>query len=340
MTRSVGRGTMALEDGTGVDFAALRAGRRARVLAAMAEGGVDLLLLGRQGNARYVAGHRPIWRAVVTAWAPFCALRADGGVHLLHTTWDDGVPEEIPHENLSGLSWSPRTIVGDIAGIPGLATASRVATDGLSSGLAMLLGHLAPEAELVDGESLMRDARAVKLPAEVDCIRTAVALTEGALTAAALEIRAGVDPGRLKGAFHEAMGRYGISHPNAEGRFGSGTPLVDGELVPLEGALTFAGYEAAAGRTRVCGGDVAPSAAAWRAAMDEAITQCRAGGEVPFAEGFDIYGVGLGVETLVAGEPLREGMVLGVRGELDGYIGTDTVVVTAGTPERLTRLSP
>ena len=39
------------------------------------------------------------------------------------------------------------------------------------------------------------------------------------------------------------MGRYGISHPNAEGRFGSGTPLVDGELVPLEGALTFAGYE-------------------------------------------------------------------------------------------------
>ena len=285
MTRSVGRGTMALEDGTGVDFAALRADRRERVLAAMAEGGIDLLLLGRQGNARYVAGHRPIWRAVVTAWAPFCALRADGGVHLLHTTWDDGVPEEIPHENLSGLSWSPRTIVGDIAGIPGLAEAKRVATDGLSSGLAMLLGHLAPEAELVDGETLMRDVRAVKLPAEVDCIRTAVALTEGALTGRGLEIRAGVDPARLKGAFHEAMGRYGISHPNAEGRFGSGTPLVDGELVPLEGALTFAGYEAAAGRTRVCGGGPTPSAAAWRAAMDEVIARCRAGEPVPSARG-------------------------------------------------------
>jgi hypothetical protein len=38
----------------------------------------------------------------------------------------------------------------------------------------------------------------VKLPAEVDCIRTAVALTEGALTAAALEVRAGVDPARLR----------------------------------------------------------------------------------------------------------------------------------------------
>ena len=169
---------MALEDGTGVDFAALRAGRRERVLAAMAEGGVDLLLIGRQGNARYVAGHRPIWRAVVTAWAPFCALRADGAVHLLHTTWDDGVPAEIPHENLTGLSWSPRTIVGDIAGIPGLAEATVVATNGLPGP-----GHAArppaPDAELVDGEALMRGARAVKLPAEVECIRTTVALTKG-----------------------------------------------------------------------------------------------------------------------------------------------------------------
>ena len=329
---------MALEDGTGVDFAALRSDRRARVLAAMGEAGVDLLLLGRQGNARYVAGHRPIWRAVVTAWAPFCALRADGGVHLLHTTWDDGVPEEIPHENLSGLSWSPRTIVGDIAGIPGLAEARVVATDGLSSGLAMLLGHLAPEAELVDGEALMRAVRAVKLPAEVECIRTAAALTEGALTTAALEIRAGVAPAHLKGAFHEAMGRYGISHPNAEGRFGSGTPLVDGELVPLEGALTFAGYEAAAGRTRVCGGGPAPSAERWRSVMDEVIAACRAGEPLPERDGFDVYGVGLGVETLVG--PLQAGMVLGVRAEVDGYLGTDTVLVTDAAPDVLTRLSP
>ena len=177
----------------------------------------------------------------------------------------------------------------------------------------------------------------MKLPAEVDCIRTAVALTEGALTAAALEIRAGVDPARLKGAFHEAMGRYGISHPNAEGRFGSGPPLVDGELVPLEGALTFAGYEAAAGRTRVCGGAAPPSAAAWRAAMDEVIARCRAGEPVPSAEGFDVYGVGLGVETLVG--PLLPGMVLGIRAEVGGYIGTDTVLVTDGDPEVLTHLS-
>ena len=51
-----------------------------------------------------------------------------------------------------------------------------------------------------------------------------------------------------------------------------------------------------------------------------------------------MYGVGLGVETLVG--PLQEGMVLGVRAEVDGYIGTDTVLVTADGPEVLTHLSP
>jgi hypothetical protein len=322
---------MALEDGTGVDFAQLRADRRGRVLAAMAAADVDLLLLGRQGNARYVAGHRPIWRAVVTPWAPFAALRADGGVHLLHTTWDDGVPAEIPHENLTGLSWNPRVIVGDIAGIPGLADARRIATDGMSSGLGMLLGALAKDADLVDGEALMRSVRAVKLPAEVECLRTAIALTEGALTAAAAEIGPGVDPSRLKGAFHEAMGRYGISHPNAEGSFGSGRPIAEGDLVPLSGALAFAGYEAAVGRSRWCG-TTGPTDG-WADAMAALVDACRVGAEPPDGA----HGCGLGVETLVG--PLEAGTVVGLPLAVDGYVGAETVLVTEQGPERLTRLA-
>ena len=82
---SVGRGTMVLEDGTGVDFAALRAARREKVLAAMAEGGVELLLLGRQGNARYVAGHRHIWRANNPADSVF-EIRRPGGAPPLRIT--------------------------------------------------------------------------------------------------------------------------------------------------------------------------------------------------------------------------------------------------------------
>jgi Xaa-Pro aminopeptidase len=325
---------MALEDGTGVDFAALRTARRERVLAAMAAQGVDLLLLGRQGNARYVAGHRPIWRAVVTPWAPFAALRSDGAVHLLHTTWDDGVPEEIPRENLSGLSWNPRVIVGDIAGIPGLAEARRIATDGMSGGLGMLLGHLAADAELVDGEALMRSVRAVKSPDEVECLRTSIALTEGALTAAAAEIGPGVDPARLKGAFHEAMGRYGLSHPHDEGSFGAGAPIAEGDLVPLSGALAFAGYEPAVGRSRWCGPAASSVVDEWAAAMDAVIEGCGPGAEPPAGA----HGCGLGRETIVG--PLRPGMVVGLHLTVGPYTGADTVLVTADGPQRLTRLAP
>ena len=327
------RGTMALEDGTGVDFAELRTARRRRVLDAMAAAEVDLLLLGRQGNARYVAGHRPIWRAVATPWAPFAALRADGGVHLLHTTWDDGVPDEIPHEHLTGLSWNPRVIVGDIAGLPGLADAKRLATDGMSSGLAMLLGALAKEAELADGEALMRSVRATKLPAEVECLRTSIALTEGALTAAAAEIGPDVEPSRLKGAFHEAMGRYGLSHPHDEGSFGVGHPIAEGDLVPLSGALAFAGYEPAVGRSRWCGPAASNVQDEWAEAMAALVDRCRVGAEPPAG----VHGVGLGIETLVG--PLEAGMTLGVPLTVGGYVGADTVLVTEQGPERLTRLS-
>jgi Xaa-Pro aminopeptidase len=298
----------------------------------MAAADVDLLLLGRQGNARYVAGHRPIWRAVVTPWAPFAALRSDGTIHLLHTTWDDGVPEEIPHEHLSGLSWNPRVIVGDIAAIPGLGEARRIATDGMSAGLGMLLGHLAADAELVDGEALMRTERAVKLPDEVECLRTSIALTEGALTAAAAEIGPGVDPSALKGAFHEAMGRYGLSHPHDEGSFGSGAPIAEGDLVPLSGALAFAGYEPAVGRSRWCG--PAGPVDEWADAMAALVDGCRPGAEVP--EG--AHGCGVGMETIVG--PLRPGMVVGLHLTVGAYVGADTILVTEQDPERLTHLAP
>src|SRR4051812_17361144 len=177
------RGTMVLEEGPRIDFDKLRADRRARVAAMMDEHDVDVLMCTRQGNTRYVVGHRPLWRAVITPWAPMCTfVRATSGIHLLATTWNDGIPHDVPTEHLAGLTWNARTTVDAIAKIEGLADAKVIAVDGMSSGLAKLLGMLAPAARLVDGEALMRTVRAVKLPAEVECLRTAIAIAEGALT--------------------------------------------------------------------------------------------------------------------------------------------------------------
>src|ERR1700759_4637487 len=89
------------------DDLALRTGRRARVLAQMEANDLDVLVLGRQANVRYVTGAPQLWVAGTRPFGPTCVLvRETGAVHLV-STWDEGIPEDSPHENLYGISWNP-----------------------------------------------------------------------------------------------------------------------------------------------------------------------------------------------------------------------------------------
>src|SRR5271156_4339454 len=144
------------------DNALLRRARRARVLAEMAAAEIDLLIVGREGNARYVSGAPRLWTAGSRAFGPGCVLvGATGAVHLL-STWDEGIPDDIPHENLYGISWNPMNTVSALQRIDGAATARRVGTDALSPVFGQLLPTAFPNAELVDGELAMRAARRIK----------------------------------------------------------------------------------------------------------------------------------------------------------------------------------
>src|SRR3954451_2121094 len=99
---------------------------RERVLRQRAAHGVDVLLLGREGNARYVSGARRLFLAGERAFAPGCiVVRDTGAVHLLSNN-DLGVPVDIPHDNFYPPSWNPATVAGRIAAIPGVAAAKRV----------------------------------------------------------------------------------------------------------------------------------------------------------------------------------------------------------------------
>ena len=199
-------GLMATEDGAGIDFRQLRLERRARVLGAMEREGIDVLVLGRRGNGKYVAGHRSLWRAVLTPFGPMClVVRETEQIHLMGTTWDDGIPREIPTGNLSGLVWNPRITVDALTRIDGLSRATTIGVDGMSPGMAQLFGVLAPNADLVDGEQLMCRVRAAKLPAEIDCIRVALAIAEGAMTEATSALVPGVTELELKARFAEAV---------------------------------------------------------------------------------------------------------------------------------------
>src|SRR5712691_11283483 len=110
-------GTLALEEGGRVDFARLRTERLERTLAEMARRELDVLVLGREANARYASGARRLWTAGTRPFGPGCVVvRATRQVHLL-STWDDGIPEAIPPENLYSITWNPMNLIGAIGRI-------------------------------------------------------------------------------------------------------------------------------------------------------------------------------------------------------------------------------
>src|SRR4051812_17406352 len=171
----------------------------------MERAGVDLLVVGREGNARYVSGAPRLWTAGSRAFGPGCVLvRETGAVHLL-STWDEGVPEEIPHENLYGISFNAANFLKVLTGIEGAATAKAVGTDALTGGSAQLLRTAFPSAEIVDGEQLMARARRRKTADEIDAIRASVRVAEQSLAAAQAALAPGVTERQLTGVFMEAM---------------------------------------------------------------------------------------------------------------------------------------
>jgi Xaa-Pro dipeptidase len=88
------------------DDAALRLARRERVLAEMEAADVDILVVGREANARYVSGAPRLWLAGTRPFGPGCVLvRGTRAVYLM-STWDEGVPEDIPHEHLYGITFN------------------------------------------------------------------------------------------------------------------------------------------------------------------------------------------------------------------------------------------
>src|SRR6201994_4826324 len=114
------------------DGRALRIGRRERALAQMDAHNLDILVLGRQANIRYVTGAPQLWIAGTRPFGPMCVMvRATGDIYL-NSTDDEGVPDEIGHDHLYGLAWNPMTLIDVLKKLPGAADARRVGTDSLT----------------------------------------------------------------------------------------------------------------------------------------------------------------------------------------------------------------
>jgi Xaa-Pro dipeptidase len=332
------------------DDHALRYARRERALAQMAAHDLDILVLGRQANVRYVTGAPQLWVAGTRPFGPICSLvRATGDIHL-NSTWDEGIPEEIPHDHLYGLAWNPMTLIGVLQQMAGAETAKRVGTDALTPTFAKLLPMAFPNADLVDGELAMRTARRTKTPEEIEAIRTALRVAERGLGTAVGELTPGNTERALAGALMEAEAAGGVSTPATQDsawitskdtpwrRSAGDGRLRDGDLVTVAAGVLAGGYVGEVARTWPVGeiADTAKVLALYARRdrlWDKLVDSCRAGSAAaallaayedagePIPPMPVAHGLGLGFDTPVvspqlpdtaAAERLEAGMVLAV----------------------------
>jgi Xaa-Pro aminopeptidase len=288
------------------------------------------------------------------------------------STWDEGVPPEIPHANLFGLKWNPANLLVGLAAIPGIRDVRRVGTDSLSPGLDQFIAAFAPNATLVDAGPALWEARTPKSRDEVTCIETATAVAEAALTAMQDALRPGTSERELTGAYLEAISRLGSPTPPTEAvacatpRSGpvtlrqvpSSALIGPRQLVVLNPGAMYAGYEGGVGRTAAVGDPSSAQrllASRCRAALDAVVDRCRAGARGADLQRDDasvlVHGLGLGAEPPVVSADtghdavLTTGMVLSVQAWVaetgtGGVLERDVVHVVDGTPRVLSRYGP
>jgi Xaa-Pro dipeptidase len=357
------------------DARALRSGRRQRALAQMDAHDLDVLVLGRQANVRYLSGAPQLWVAGTRPFGPICTVvRSTGEIHL-NSTWDEGIPDDIPHDHLYGLAWNPMTLIKVLQGIDGAATARRVGTDALTPSFAQLLPMAFPHAELVDGEAAMLAARRIKTPDEVAALRGALSVAQDSLATAVHELHAGTTEQALTGVMLEAQAAGGVSTPATQDgawvtsrehpwrRARSGGRIETGDLVALAAGVLADGYVGEVGRTWPVGElDTSALNDRWNTLWDKLSAACRPGrpashllsayeaADEPLPPMPVAHGLGLGFDPPVvtpqlrataAEEILEPGMVLAVTGYVwqqgvGAIFSRDAVLITAEGSEVLT----
>jgi Xaa-Pro aminopeptidase len=297
-----------------------------RTRAAMAAAEVDLLVLGREANARYVSGAHRLWLAGTRPFAPGCVVVRDtGAVHLLSVT-DDGVPAAVPPERLYPITWNPMNLMAAVGAAAASGTVRRIGVDGLSPLFQQLFAAVFPDTQLVDGEELLRDVRRVKSPDDVAAIRGAITVAEDATATVRAAAVSDASPAELRGMFFERMARLGVTTLAFEPEI----RRVGGDWTLCAGVIRD-GWEGSLARTW-------PGASPARAVVAAALDGCRPGTTVAEVEarGVRVDGVGLGHEELFDDDVLTAGMVIFVEATVDDRVHGDTVWVTDDGPEVLT----
>ncbi|QPC44284.1 aminopeptidase P family protein [Kaustia mangrovi] len=266
--------------------------RIARATAAMAEKGLDGLLLFAQESMYYLTGYDTFGfcffqclylggdgrLALLTRSADLRQARATSIIGDIRV-WTDEAGAR-PEAQL-------RDMLADL-GAKGTRLGVEYDTHGLTArnGKALDAG-LEGFCTLADASGLIDGLRVVKSPAELAYVRKAAALGDAAFEAALAETRAGADEGAILAAMHDAIFRGGGDYPANEFIIGSGEDallcrykagrraLSDTDQLTLEWAGVYRHYHAAFMRTVIVG-EPSPVHRRMHEAAREALAACEA----------------------------------------------------------------
>ncbi|MEZ5246349.1 MAG: aminopeptidase P family N-terminal domain-containing protein [Acidimicrobiales bacterium] len=301
--------------------------RRNRVLAAMADAGLDVLVLGRQDDANFASGMHRLWTAGTRPFGAGCiVVGSSGRTHVL-SSWDAGLPPTMSTEDLYPSTWNPRVMAGHMASVPGLAEARRIGVDEVSPSFARAVARIAPGAEIIPADDVIARARRIKSAEEVELIRAACGVAWAGIDAFL------ADPSNGESGIIEATAARGVTIP-------SSGPVI--RRLPdrheVDVGVMVAGYE----------GGVGGSFADGRRLEDSALwAACRPGATHTdlaraATKGWRVRGLGMGWERPVLApglghhETLEAGMVLSVTdGEQRDVVAvtTDEPVVLSARPD-------
>ena len=273
----------------------------------MAAGDVDVMLLGREANARTVSDAARLWLAGTRVFSPGCVVvRRTAEVHVLSNT-DAVMPAGFPVTQLYGVTWNPEKLFASLGAIAGVRDARRVAVDGMNVGANALVARLAPGAEIVDAQSIFGALWATPSPEQAAGVEAATAVARAGLEAMRDALEPGVTPRILRGACAIAFAARGVTTPDYEAvaapiAEGASTwlpperTLEPGERIVLRAGALLDGWEGSVARTFVVGTPSTEHLAP--GGWDALVAACRAGataGELR-AHGATVVGAGRGVE--------------------------------------------
>jgi len=326
------------------DPAALRAGRTARLRAAMEQTGQEALVLTSAAGVRYATGAVPLHgESSVGAARPFAAVVTAEHLHVL------GVEPEFVPAGVERHAW-PRSaeraasLLAELVG-----RGEHLGVERLPAAAGLALERVRAGASFEAADPVLLAARAIKTDEEVALLREAQRASEAGVADVLPAIAPGVREVELAGRFLAAMARRGVTACHVEPIFcviprhardapwtfpgslpyrelTSERRLVAGDQVMIDTGMLHAGYMADFGCTSVCGGEEGAAdrtlRARWQAITEAVLAACRPGATAAALHRAALAANGPG-RPAPWPRPLYLAHGLGLGGVEPPFVGTD-----------------